>query len=158
MSTAQPMSTPALESSQSRKLGPVQRNTLVTGGLLGLLGLLGFLPFLLTDYDQYGFFRSGAQLFGIFTVSVVSSFLLLLFGGTMIAFVDSVKHSHKNTIFHGWILVGMGVAGTGMVNTAASFPTVSYWASNLQYLALGLLLLATGTRERDRQEREHGFF
>ncbi|WP_432548812.1 DUF4383 domain-containing protein [Kineococcus sp. SYSU DK004] len=158
MSTAEPMSTPALEGTQTRKLGPVQRNALVTGGVLALLGLLGFVPGLVADYDQYGFFRSGGQLFGIFTVSVVSSFLLLLFGGTIIAFVDSVKHSHKNVVFHAWFLIAMGVAGAGIVSDSPAELLPTNAASNWLYLGLGVVFLVAGRRARVRQVREHGIF
>jgi hypothetical protein len=138
--------------------GPVRRHAQATGVLLTLLGVLGLVPGITTHYDELGFFRSGAQLFGVFTVSVVSSALLFFFGVTVLAFAGSVRQAHKNVVLHALVLIVMGFAGTGIVanSPAPVLPTDA--ASNWLYLGLGVFFLIGGNVSRRREIRAHGIF
>jgi hypothetical protein len=138
--------------------GPVRRHAQATGLLLLVLGLLGFVPGITTHYDEMGFFRSGAQLFGVFTVSIVTSSLLFLYGVTTLVFAGSVRQAHKNVILHALVLIGMGIAGAGIVadSPAPVLPTDA--ASNWLYLGLGVFLLIGGKVSRSREIRENGVF
>jgi hypothetical protein len=55
---------------------------LAVGGLFLLVGVLGFIPGVTTDYDTMKFadHDSGAQLLGVFQVSVLHNVVHLLFG------------------------------------------------------------------------------
>lgn len=135
--------------------GPVRRHAQATGVLLGVLGLV---PGITTHYDEMGFFRSGAQLFGVFTVSVVSSVLLFFYGITVLVFAGSVRQAHKNVVLHALVLIGMGFAGIGIVanSPAPVLPTDA--ASNCLYLGLGVFFLIGGNLSRRREIRAHGAF
>lgn len=138
--------------------GPVRRHAQVTGVLLTVLGILGLVPGITTDYDQLGFFRSGAQLFGVFTVSVVTSALLFLYGVTVLVFAGSVRQAHKNVVLHALVLIGMGIAGAGIVanSPAPVLPTDA--ASNWLYLGLGVFFLLGGYVSRRKEIQENGVF
>jgi len=138
--------------------GPVRRHAQFTGALLTVLGILGVIPGITTDYDQMGFFRSGAQLFGIFTVSIVSSALLFLFGVTVLAFSGSVRQAHKNVVLHAGALIVMGVAGAGIVANSPNPVLPTDAASNWLYTALGIFFLVGGWVSRRRHIAEHGVF
>ncbi|WP_432564039.1 DUF4383 domain-containing protein [Kineococcus sp. SYSU DK003] len=138
--------------------GPVRRHAQATGALLTLLGVLGFVPGITANYDEMGFFRSDAQLFGVFTVSVVSSALLFLYGVTVLAFAGSVRQAHKNVVLHALVLIGMGVAGAGIVANSPADVLPTNPASNWLYLALGVITLVGGHVSRQRQVQRHGAF
>lgn len=61
---------------------PVQQAALLVGAVFLLVGVLGFIPGITTDYDSMAFAShdSGAELFGIFQVSVLHNIVHLLFG------------------------------------------------------------------------------
>ncbi|GAA0315671.1 DUF4383 domain-containing protein [Kineococcus aurantiacus] len=138
--------------------GPVRRHAQFTGALLSLLGICGVIPGITTNYDEMGIFRSSAQLFGIFTVSIVTSALLFLWGITVIAFAGSVRQAHKNVVLHALALLGMGVAGVGIVNQSTNPVLPTDAASNWLYLLLGVFFLVGGSVARKREIELNGVF
>jgi hypothetical protein len=138
--------------------GPVRRHAQATGVLLCLLGVLGLVPGITTHYDEMGFFRSGAQLFGVFTVSVVSSVLLFFYGITVLVFAGSVRQAHKNVVLHALVLIVMGFAGIGIVANSPDPVLPTDAASNCLYLGLGVFFLVGGNLSRRREIRAHGAF
>ncbi|WP_432564033.1 DUF4383 domain-containing protein [Kineococcus sp. SYSU DK003] len=138
--------------------GPVRRHAQVTGLILCALGLLGLVPGITTQYDQMGFFRSGAQLFGVFTVSIVTSALLFLYGVTHLVFAGSVRQAHKTVVLHALLLIGMGVAGAGIVFNSPADVLPTDVASNWLYLGLGVFFLVGSWVTRRRQIHRHGVF
>lgn len=71
-------STPTARGSRS----PVQLAALLVGAVFLLVGILGFIPGITTDYDTMKFAShdSGAELFGIFQISVLHNLVHLAFG------------------------------------------------------------------------------
>ncbi|ABS05495.1 hypothetical protein FHR75_003203 [Kineococcus radiotolerans] len=138
--------------------GPVRRHAQITGFFLTGLGLLGFIPGITTNYDEMGIFRSGAQLFGVFTVSLLSSTALFLYGVTVLAFGGSVRQAHKNVVLHALLLIGMGIAGAGIVANSPNPVLPTDAASNWLYLALGVFFLIGGTLARKKEIEENGVF
>ncbi|MFF7445527.1 MULTISPECIES: DUF4383 domain-containing protein [unclassified Streptomyces] len=61
---------------------PVQKAALLVGAVFLLVAVLGFIPGITTDYDTMKFAShdSGAELLGIFQVSVLHNLVHLLFG------------------------------------------------------------------------------
>ncbi|WP_432574348.1 DUF4383 domain-containing protein [Kineococcus sp. SYSU DK005] len=147
----------AIESVTSRG-GPVRQHARITGIALTVLGVLGLIPGITTNYDEMGFFRSGAQLFGVFTVSVVTSTLLFLYGITVLVFAGSVRQAHKSVVLHALLLIGMGIAGAGIVANSPARVLPTDAASNWLYLGLGLVFLITANRSRAKQIEQHGMF
>jgi len=152
------MSLSAAVGAAEREGGPVRRHAQFTGGVLTVLGVLGVIPGITTDYDQMGLFRSGAQLFGVFTVSIVSSALLFLFGVTVLAFSGSVRQAHKNVVLHAGALIIMAVAGAGIVANSPNPVLPTDAASNWLYAVLGIFFLVGGWVSRRREIAEHGVF
>ncbi|WP_432514218.1 DUF4383 domain-containing protein [Kineococcus sp. SYSU DK001] len=138
--------------------GPVRRHAQFTGALLTLLGICGVIPGITTNYDAMGFFTSGAQLFGIFTVSIVTSAMLFLFGITVLAFAGSVRQAHKNVVLHALALIGMAFAGIGIVNQSSAPVLPTDAESNWLYLLLGVFFLVGGSISRKQEIERNGVF
>ncbi|WP_432496292.1 DUF4383 domain-containing protein [Kineococcus auxinigenes] len=138
--------------------GPVRRHAQITGVVLMVLGVLGLIPGITTNYDQMGFFRSGAELFGVFTVCVLTSVGLFLFGVTVLAFSGSVRQAHKNVILHALALIAMGITGAGLVVNSPHALLPTDIESNWLYLALGVVFLVGGNRARAKEIKENGVF
>ncbi|MGH3713177.1 MAG: DUF4383 domain-containing protein [Micromonosporaceae bacterium] len=66
----------------SRARTPVQLSAIVVSGLFLLVGVLGFIPGITTNYGAMAFAgnESGAELLGIFQVSILHNIVHLLFG------------------------------------------------------------------------------
>ncbi|NAZ88488.1 DUF4383 domain-containing protein [Kineococcus indalonis] len=149
--------TAAIEAAKT-KGGPVRRHAQATGVLLSVLGLLGLVPGITTRYDEMGLWGSGAQLFGLFTVSVTTSVLLFLYGVTVLVFAGSVRQAHKSVVLHALLLIGMGITGTGLVNNSPARLLPTDAASNVLYLVLGVVLLVSANRSRAKEIEQNGVF
>jgi len=152
------MSTPAAIEAAPTSAGPITLFARAVGGLLIALGVLGLVPGITADYDQLGFYRTGAELFGLFATSVVSSSLLILFGATALAFSGSVRQSHKTVCWIGLTLLTLAVAGAGLlVNSPSELKPVNA-GSNWLHLVLGLALLAGAGASRAKHVSDDDVF
>lgn len=152
------MSTTAAIEAAPTSASPITLFARAVGGLLVLLGVLGLIPGITTNYDQLGFFRTGAELFGLFATSVTSSSILILFGATALAFSGSVRQGHKTVCWIGLSLVVAAVAGAGlMVNSPSELKPVNVGA-NWLHLVLGLVLLAGAGASRAKHLADHDVF
>ncbi|MBT2420430.1 DUF4383 domain-containing protein [Streptomyces sp. ISL-22] len=63
-------------------LPAVQQAALLVGAVFLLVGILGFIPGITTDYDtmEFASHDSGAELLGIFQVSILHNLVHLIFG------------------------------------------------------------------------------
>ncbi|MFD3504997.1 DUF4383 domain-containing protein [Streptomyces sp. NPDC058676] len=61
---------------------PVQQAALLVGAVFLLVGILGFIPGITTDYDamEFASHESGAELIGVFQVSILHNLVHLAFG------------------------------------------------------------------------------
>ena len=106
----------------------VRTMALATGAAFLVVGVLGFVPGITTDYDQLEFagHESGAQLLGVFQVSVLHNIVHLLFGVAGLALwvyglaidhhgdANFVPLNSADNWLHlvlGVAMIGMGVAG-----------------------------------------------
>ena len=78
------------------------------GAVFLLVGIAGFIPGITTNYDELSFagHMSGAELLGIFQVSVLHNVVHLLFGVAGLLF-SSTPMRAKNYLFYGGILYGV---------------------------------------------------
>lgn len=79
------------------------------GAVFLLVGVLGFVPGITTDYDELSFagHHSGAELLGVFQVSVLHNVVHLLFG------IAGLVAARRATAAIGYLVVG-GVAYAGL--------------------------------------------
>jgi hypothetical protein len=83
---------------------PIQAAAMVVGALFLVVGVAGFVPGVVSEYDDLMFagHDSGAELLGIFQVSVLHNIVHLLFGVAGLALARSVSGAR-------WYLLGGGV-------------------------------------------------
>ena len=122
------------------------------------LGVLGLIPGVTTNYDGMGFFGSDAHLFGLFTSSVVSASLQILFGLTILAFSGSPRQAHKTVCWVAIAYLVAGLAGAGIVVNSPSDVLPVNTASNWLHLALGIVIAAGAARTRAKHVEELGVF
>ena len=97
---------------------PVQSLAALVGAVFLLVGILGFIPGITSDYGDLSFagHDSGAQLLGIFQVSILHNIVHLLFGLVGIALAKTVEGARNFLVGGGavylvlWLL---GILGGG---------------------------------------------
>jgi uncharacterized protein DUF4383 len=97
---------------------PVQSLAALVGAVFLLVGILGFIPGITSDYGDLSFagHDSGAQLLGIFQVSILHNIVHLLFGVVGIALAKTVEGARNFLVGGGavylvlWLL---GILGGG---------------------------------------------
>jgi hypothetical protein len=124
---------------------PAQTLTLVFGLAFLLTGILGFIPGITTNYDEMSFAGndSGAELLGIFQVSILHNIVHLLFGLAGIALARTVEGARTYLLGAGVIYVVLFVFGL-IVDSGSSgnFVPVNT-ADNWLHLILGIALLGS---------------
>jgi hypothetical protein len=134
---------------------PVQTAALIVGVLFVAVGLIGFLPGVTTDVgaiDVAGR-ESDAQLFGLFTVSVLHNVLHIAFGIAGIIMARTGSHSHVYFIGGGMVYLALWLYGWAVEqNSPANFMPVDD-ADNWLHLALGVGMVALGALLRSRRPR-----
>jgi hypothetical protein len=138
--------------------GPVTGYARGVAVLVLALGVLGLIPGITTNYDAMGFFRSDAHLFGLFTSSVVSASLQILFGLVVLTFSGSPRQGHKAVCWVAIAYLVAGLAGAGIVANSPSPVLPVNVASNWLHLALGVFIAAGAARARAKHVEEHGVF
>lgn len=131
---------------ESKETAPVQDGAIIVALLFLLVGVLGFLPGITTGYGEMQFsgHESGAELLGIFQVSVLHNIVHLVFGlaGMFLSWF---------AVGARWFLLGGGVvylvlAVYGFVvpaSGAANFVPVNT-ADNWLHVALGVVMVVLG--------------
>jgi hypothetical protein len=119
---------------------------MVVGAVFLAVGILGFIPGITTDYDAMEFagHDSGAQLLGVFEVSVLHNIVHLLFGVAGLAMARQIRTAQ-------WYLIGGGVIYLvlwlyGLLidkESAANFVPVNS-ADDWLHLILGVGMVALG--------------
>jgi uncharacterized protein DUF4383 len=122
---------------------PAQTLTLVFGLAFLLTGILGFIPGITTNYDEMSFAGndSGAELLGIFQVSILHNIVHLLFGLAGVALARTVEGARTYLLGAGVIYVVLFVYGL-IVDSGSNtnFVPVNS-ADNWLHLILGIALL-----------------
>lgn len=121
-----------------------------------LVGVLGFVPGVTTDYDQLEVagHESGAQLFGLFQVSMLHNVVHLLFGVVGVAAARSDSSSRGFLVGGGVVYLVLWLYGTVVDHgSRANFIPLDD-ADNWLHLLLGIGMLGLGlSLGRDRQNR-----
>jgi hypothetical protein len=132
--------------SSARDMTPVQRVTLIIGVVFLLVGIAGFIPGLTTDYDSLDFagHESGAELIGVFQVSILHNIVHLLFGIAGIALSRSASAARTYLIVGGAIYLVLWIYGLVVDYDAdANFVPLND-ADNWLHLILGVGMIVLG--------------
>ncbi|MFE6924513.1 DUF4383 domain-containing protein [Nocardia sp. NPDC057663] len=138
------MSTPVGNMQAART--PIQLAALVVGAVFLLVGVLGFIPGITTDYSslEWAGHHSDAQLFGIFTVSVLHNIVHLVFGFAGVLAAVGAAQSRTYLIGGGLIYLVLWVYGLLVdQDSAANFVPINT-ADNWLHFTLGLGMIALG--------------
>ncbi|GAA4890023.1 DUF4383 domain-containing protein [Streptomyces coeruleoprunus] len=135
---------------------PVQQAALLVGVVFLLVGLLGFVPGITTGYDDMTFAEhdSGAQLLGVFQVSVLHNLVHLLFGIAGVVMARAVPMARSYLVIGGLIYLALWLYGLLIdLDSAANFVPVDT-ADNWLHFGLGLAMVLLGlVLSRRRAER-----
>ncbi|WP_037679734.1 DUF4383 domain-containing protein [Streptomyces griseus] len=136
---------------------PVQHAALLVGAVFLLVGVLGFIPGITTDYGSMEFASedSGAELLGIFQVSVLHNLVHLAFGVAGVAMARTASLAGTFLLAGGAVylvlwLYGLIIDHDGGANFVP-FSTADDWLHfflGIGMVALGVLL----SRRRDTSE------
>jgi hypothetical protein len=134
-----------------------QQLTMLFGVAFLLAGILGFIPGITTNYDDMNFagHDSGAQLLGLFQVSILHNLVHALFGVAGLALARTWETARQYLLFSGVIYVVLFLYGIFVSNdSGANFVPIDGWDDALHlFLAVGLLgsyLISSGDRGRVR--------
>ena len=129
------------------KTGDLVRNaTKAVGAVFLLVGVLGFIPGITSNYDamELAGHESGAELLGIFQVSILHNIVHLLFGVAGLAMAGTVRSATTYLIGGGVIYLVLAVYGAVVgQHGSGNFVPVN-GADDLLHLVLGLGMLGLG--------------
>jgi hypothetical protein len=135
---------------------PLELAALVVGATFLLVGVLGFIPGITQNYDamEVAGHESGAELLGIFQVSILHNIVHLLFGVLGIAAARAAGTARTFLVVGGAVYVGLWLYGMVIDKISdANFVPLNK-ADDWLHLGLGagmlLLGLALGGARRDR--------
>lgn len=125
---------------------PLQKAATVVAATFLLVGVLGFIPGITTDYDRMEFagHQSGAELLGLFDVSILHNIVHLLFGAAGLALARSWQGARAFLIGGGAIYLVLTVYGWLVDrHDQANFVPLDE-ADNWLHLVLGIGMIALG--------------
>jgi arginine exporter protein ArgO len=122
----------------------LQKATLATGAIFLLVGILGFIPGVTVNYDSLGFAGpgSGAELFGIFQVSVLHNAVHLLFGIAGLLMARTHRKGRNFLIYGGVAYLFLWLYGLLVGDDLPANFLPENNADNWLHLALGLAMIA----------------
>ena len=125
---------------------PLQTAAAAVGATFLLVGVLGFIPGITTNYDTMTFagHESGAELLGIFGVSVLHNLVHLLFGVAGLAMSRTWSGARSFLIGGGAIYLVLWLYGLLIdLDSTANFVPVND-ADNWLHFLLGVAMVALG--------------
>jgi hypothetical protein len=125
---------------------PVQAAAAVVGVTFLLVGVLGFIPGITTGYDSMTFagHESGAELLGIFQVSVLHNVVHLLFGVAGLAMTRTAASARTFLVGGGAVYLVLWLYGLLVdKSSTANFVPVNT-ADDWLHLALGIGMIGLG--------------
>jgi hypothetical protein len=125
---------------------PLQTAAAAVGAVFLLVGVLGFIPGITSNYDTMTFagHESGAELLGIFEVSILHNLVHVLFGVAGLAMARTWSGARTYLIGGGAIYLVLWLYGLLIdLNSAANFVPVND-ADNWLHLLLGVGMVALG--------------
>lgn len=136
----------------------LQKAATAVAAVFLLVGVLGFVPGITTDYGDMTFagHESGAQLLGIFGVSVLHNLVHLLFGLAGLALARTWSGARNYLIGGGFIYLLLWLYGLVIdFDSDANFVPLDE-ADNWLHLVLGLAMVTLGLLLSRRDADEHG--
>jgi hypothetical protein len=140
---------------------PIRRAALIVAAAFLLVGIAGFVPGLTTHYDELDFagHESGAQLLGLFGVSVLHNIVHLAFGAAGLLLARTTGGARAFLIGGGLVYLVLTVYGWIVDrHSDANFVPLDD-ADNWLHLGLGLGMIALayliGARDRVERPSEH---
>ncbi|MEU7030839.1 DUF4383 domain-containing protein [Streptomyces sp. NPDC046275] len=136
---------------------PLRTAALLVGAVFLVVGILGFVPGVTTGYDAMTFAEhdSGAELFGVFQVSVLHNIVHLLFGVAGIAMSRTAPTARSYLMGGGLIYLVLWLYGLLIdLGSDANFVPVNkpdnwlHFGLGLAMLLMGLFLGRAGGRAR----------
>jgi hypothetical protein len=128
----------------------IQLLALAVGGVFLLVGILGFIPGITTNYSdmQFAGDGSGAELLGLFQVSILHNIVHLLFGALGLVMSRSVANARLFLVGGGIIYVVLWLYGLLVPqDSGANFIPVNP-ADDWLHLILGVGMIAMGLLAR----------
>ncbi|WP_221361526.1 DUF4383 domain-containing protein [Streptomyces beigongshangae] len=132
---------------------PVQQAALVVGAVFLLVGILGFIPGVTTHYDTMKFAShdSGAELLGIFQVSVLHNLVHLAFGVAGIALARTASGARTFLLAGGAVYLVLWLYGLLVGHDSSANFVPLNTADDWLHFFLGIGMIALGallTRSR----------
>jgi hypothetical protein len=135
------------DATRSMTATPLQTASAAVGAIFLLVGIAGFIPGLTTNYDDMKFagHESGAELIGLFNVSILHNLVHLAFGFAGLALARSWATARNFLVVGGVVYLGLWVYGLVVQDemTDANFVPLNE-ADNWLHLGLGAVMLALG--------------
>lgn len=136
---------------ESRPL--IQLLAMVVGGVFLLVGVLGFIPGITTNYSdmQFAGDGSGAELLGVFQVSILHNIVHLLFGALGLVMARTPANARLFLVGGGIVYIVLWLYGLLVPqDSGANFIPVNP-ADDWLHLVLGVGMIAMGLLARPRQ-------
>lgn len=135
------------DATRSMTATPLQTASAAVGAIFLLVGIAGFVPGLTTNYDDMKFagHESGAELIGLFQVSILHNLVHLAFGIAGLALARSWATAKNFLVVGGVVYLALWVYGLVVQDemTNANFVPLNE-ADNWLHLGLGAVMLALG--------------
>ncbi|WP_437041571.1 DUF4383 domain-containing protein [Streptomyces sp. enrichment culture] len=125
---------------------PVQQAALLVGAVFLLVGILGFIPGITTDYDtmEFASHDSGAELFGIFQISILHNLVHLAFGVAGLALARTASGARTYLLAGGAIYLVLWLYGLIVGHDSdANFVPLNT-ADDWLHFVLGIGMIALG--------------
>ncbi|MFF8937813.1 DUF4383 domain-containing protein [Streptomyces paradoxus] len=138
---------------------PVQQAALLFGLVFLVVGVLGFIPGITTDYGSLEFasHESGAELFGLFQVSILHNLVHLAYGLAGLMLAGTAAGAYSYLLVGGAVYLVLWVYGlsVGHDSDANFVPmnTADDWLHFVLGIAMTVLALALGRRGRRSDAR-----
>ncbi|MEU0194842.1 DUF4383 domain-containing protein [Streptomyces afghaniensis] len=123
---------------------PVQRAAQLVGVVFLLVGVLGFIPGITTDYGsmEIASHDSGAELLGLFQISVLHNLVHLVYGLIGLALAGTASGAHSYLLVGGAVYLVLWVYGLSVGHDSdANFVPVNT-ADDWLHFALGVAMIA----------------
>ena len=135
------------DATRSMTASPLQSASAAVGAAFLLVGIAGFIPGVTTNYDDMMFagHESGAELLGVFNVSILHNLVHLAFGIAGLVLARSWATAKNFLVVGGVVYLGLWVYGLVVQDemTNANFVPLNE-ADNWLHLSLAAVMLALG--------------
>ncbi len=137
---------------------PVQQAAMLVGLVFLLVGVLGFIPGITTDYDSMEFasHESGAELLGLFQVSILHNLVHLAYGLAGLTLARTAAGAYAYLMVGGAVYLVLWVYGLSVGHDSdANFVPVNTADDWLHFvLGVGMIGLALALSRRTARTRQ----